>query len=225
MPTTLAGILILAFAVLPGVPGDKIYRMLVGYDWREDQWHRALRLLGFSLFGLALYSLVAAGTGLSSPHYLSPKLLQEAVGNPEAVPGLLGPLIGHFIFSGLAGLGGAGIVRALARFSRVSVFSGSWDHFVFRCVPHHWVIVGLRNGESYTGALEAADTSVGPAERDLVLQEPAKYESAKGRYEVTGYQYLFIPGEFVASIGVVHEPSLDERIGPTEGTLPQAEDQ
>lgn len=218
MPDTITSVLILAFAVLPGVPGDKIYKLLVGYDWREDQWHRALRLLGFSVFGLALYSTVAALTTLPAAAYLNPGALESAArtGNYS---NLLGALLGHFIAAALAGLGAALAVRIVGRRSRFSVFHGSWDHFVFQCVPQYWIILGLRNGEIFRGILEAADTSVGPGERDIVLQQPAWYNPDSQQYEEAGYHHLFIPGELVASVGVLHESRVDDPIRLPSGIV------
>lgn len=222
MPNSLAGLLILAFAILPGVPGDKLYRLLVGYDWREDHWQRALRLLGFSVFGLALYSAVAVIAHLPPPAYLSLSALQDSVGSSGGLSLLFAALLGHFVAAAVAGLGAAGVIRGLGR-TGVSVFAGSWDHFVFRCVPRHWVIVSLKSGESYAGALEAADTSVAPGERDVVLQTPAKYDVTSRQYQALDYQHLFLPGDLVASVAALHEPRIDETIAPvSKGTATEA---
>src|SRR5438477_6527279 len=77
LPSTLMGVLIAAFAVLPGLPGDKLYSLFVGSDWREDKWSRTLRLLAFSLFGLAVYAFVAPRIGTPLPQYVSPKALEQ----------------------------------------------------------------------------------------------------------------------------------------------------
>lgn len=53
LPNSVSALLIAAFAILPGVPGERIYTMIVGWDWREDKWWRTLRLLAFSLAGLS----------------------------------------------------------------------------------------------------------------------------------------------------------------------------
>jgi hypothetical protein len=54
LPNSVVALLIAAFAILPGVPGERLYTMLVGWDWREDKWWRTLRLLAFSLVGLSI---------------------------------------------------------------------------------------------------------------------------------------------------------------------------
>lgn len=61
MPTTLSSLLIIVFALIPGLPGRTIYRILLGRDWREDAWDKGLQFVAFSVFGLALYSVVGLG--------------------------------------------------------------------------------------------------------------------------------------------------------------------
>ena len=73
LPDRVAAVLIAAFAILPGVPGERLYTMLVGGDWREDKWWRTLRLLAFSLVGLAAYAIIAHLIRTPSPTYISPK--------------------------------------------------------------------------------------------------------------------------------------------------------
>ena len=43
LPNSVVALLIAAFAILPGVPGERLYTILVGWDWREDKWWRTLR--------------------------------------------------------------------------------------------------------------------------------------------------------------------------------------
>ncbi len=56
MPTTPAEILIIALVILPGLLGDRVYKLLVGIDWREKEWRGILRLIAFSVAGAALYT-------------------------------------------------------------------------------------------------------------------------------------------------------------------------
>jgi hypothetical protein len=214
IPSTLAGILVMIFAVLPGVPGDRLYRAFVGYDWREDQWQRALRLLTFSLFGLAFYVSIAPIMNAPFPAYLSPTLLQGAVSDPASSRALFIAMIGHFLGSSLAGLLSGLSLRVLARARSASAFYSAWDHFVRHCAKNRWIVVGLQNGESYSGYIETADTSVANSERDLVLLEPAMYDETVGEFRSEAYQSLFIPGTFISSIATVYEPALDKRFIP-----------
>lgn len=78
--------------------------------------------------------------------------------------------------------------------------------------PDHWVVVSLHSGGVYAGKLSNADTSVAIGDRDLVLEEPALYDEASGRYLATPYQHLFLPAAAVYSIAAVYEPKLDLRV-------------
>lgn len=213
LSSTLAGILVLVFAVLPGVPGDRLYRIFVGSDWREDQWQKTIRLLGFSLFGLALYASIAPLLKAPFPSYLSPILLEQAAKDEASFRRMLLALLGHFSGSAVAGsVAGLGM-RSAARIMSASAFSGAWDHFVRHCAKDHWVIVTLQNGESYSGFIETADVSVASDERDVILREPGEYDATTNVYEAMQYQSLFIPGSFLSSIATVYNPS-DKRIIP-----------
>lgn len=65
---------ILALALIPGALGDWLYRAIVGVRWGESQWTFALRLLGFSIAGLLLFSLFGL-IGAPEPTYIFPNLL------------------------------------------------------------------------------------------------------------------------------------------------------
>lgn len=212
MSLTLAGLLVLVFAVLPGVTGDKLYQVLVGADWREDHWQRILRLLVFSLLGLVLYAVVAPFIGAPPPSYLSPSSLEIAASAPSTLDLLFVALLGHFGGAAIAGLLSGLCVRATAHFASATAFASAWDHFAHSCIKGHWVVIGLTNGESYSGYIDVADVSVSAGERDLILCEPAMFDGEKSEYRASKYQSLFIPGSLVASIAVVHDPIKDKRI-------------
>lgn len=212
MPTSVVGFLILIVAVLPGVPGDKIYRLLVGADWREEQWQRVVRLLGFSVVGLALYSVGGSLVGAPPPTYLSPDRVVEAFEQPAQIRPLFIALLGHFVGSGVAGLGGAVLARGIVRWTSLTLFTSAWDHFVYQWVPKHWVVVRLDSGETYGGMLALADTSVREEERDLVLEEPAEFDEEKSEYISMNYQHLFLPGRLISSVAAVHDPDIDTRV-------------
>ncbi len=212
MPTGLASLLVLVLAVVPGLPGERIYCLLTGRDWREQSWDRVMRLLFFSLVGLALYTVSAPALGGPLPAYLAPSSLESAAKNPTALPGVFGSLLGHFLGSAIGGVLAAYGTRFLARITSFTPHASAWDHFVVSCVPHHWVLVGLKNGDVFTGRLETADTSVKAVDRDLILNEPAKLDTKAGGYVSLPYQYLFVPGESLASIATVTDPERDYRL-------------
>ena len=211
---TLTGILILIFAVLPGVPGDRMYRVFVGYDWREDQWQRILRLITFSLFGLALYTSVAPFISAPFPAYLSPALLEKAVANETSFGQVMVSLLGHFAGASFAGAASGLALRLIARFRASSAYYSAWDHFVRNCAKSHWVLIGLQNGESYSGFIETADVSVAASDRDIILREPALYDAEQNEFVALGYQSLFIPGSLVSSLSTVFDSTRDKRIIP-----------
>jgi hypothetical protein len=54
MPSRLEAVLIAFFALSPGIPGDAVYKVLVGADWRQKDWQAFIRLVLFSAFGLGV---------------------------------------------------------------------------------------------------------------------------------------------------------------------------
>ncbi len=72
MPSTITGLLIIIISILPGYLGNTIYKSMVGSDWREKDIHIIIRLLGFSILGLVLYSILSEVVALPPPVYLLP---------------------------------------------------------------------------------------------------------------------------------------------------------
>jgi hypothetical protein len=212
-PPTFASVLVIIFAVLPGVPGERLYRIFVGSDWREDQWQKALRLLGFSLFGLAIYASIAPVIKAPFPTYLSPVLLEQAAKDEISFRRMLLALLGHFAGSSMAGVISGISLHSVARIRSASAYYSAWDHFVLHCAKDHWVVVTLQNGEAYSGIIETADVSVSSSDRDIILREPGWYDEGAHEYRSTQYQSLFIPGSFLSSVSTVCE-SADKRIIP-----------
>ncbi|HEV7486574.1 MAG TPA: DUF6338 family protein [Thermoanaerobaculia bacterium] len=212
MPGTLMGILIAAFAVLPGLPGEKLYSFFVGSNWREDKWSRTLRLLAFSLFGLAGYALVATHIGAPVPQYISAKALEQLAPNQFGAfaAAFLGHVCGATFCGFLAGVG----TRLIARMSATSAYSSAWDHFIKSSVKNHWVTVGLNNGDVYAGYIGPADVSVAAAERDVILLEPALLDQRLMRYRSLQYQSLFLVGSTILSMAVITDAAADKRITP-----------
>jgi hypothetical protein len=207
LPTTVAALLIAAFAVLPGVPGEKIYTLLVGWDWREDKWLRTLRILSFSLVGLAVYAIVAPMIGAPPPAYISPKSIEQMTAAQIAVfaAAFLGHVAGASMCGALAGLA----IRIAARLTARSAYSSSWDHFMKACVRGRWVTVRLTTGETYAGFIDTADVSVAANERDVILREPAMYDEQRRTYRSLQYQTMFLLGSTLAA---VTDLSIDKRI-------------
>jgi len=210
LPNSVAALLIAAFAILPGVPGERIYTILVGWDWREDKWWRTLRLLAFSLVGLSAYAIFAAFVGTPLPAYISPHALEGLL--PGQITELAVAFLGHVVGAAVSGFAAGYAVRALARLTSRSAYSSAWDHFINSCAKSRWVTVGLVNGQVYAGYVDKADVSVAASDRDLILREPALYDETENAYRATQYQTMFLLGSTIASIAAVSDPCGDERI-------------
>lgn len=210
IPSSIAALIVAVFAILPGLPGEKVHQLLVGMDWREDKWQRTLRILFFSVVGLALYATLAPVLGSPPPTYILPQTLQAV--DASGMIKLCGAFIGHVLAAAAVGLLAGVFTRLLALFISRSAYSSAWDHFVNSCVKQHWVVVGLETGNVYLGYIDVADVSVAGLERDIILREPAAYDDQLQRYRATQYQSLFLPGSIVSSVGVVSDARIDTRI-------------
>lgn len=217
MPDSFAGLFIVVIGVFPGVIGDKVYRSLVGVDWREKEWQGIVRLIGFSVVGLAIYAIVAEQLKLALPLHIFPSTYLSAV--PSKTTEIFLPYCGHLIGGLLAGFLGAWGAKILSKFSSSSAYPSAWDEFIRRYVQRRWVVIGLENGEVYAGKIKIADISSGENERDLVLEEPALYDPSSSKYISTSYQYMFIKAKELYSMAAIYEPSTDSRIIPVGQNL------
>lgn len=207
---TVAGVLALVVGLLPGLPGDWVYRLVAGSRWREKDLQYVLRLLGFSVLGLAIYSIIAARYGLPRADYVDPATFRQPDWT-RTLPQLSAAFLGHSIGSGVGGAVAALAVALLRKLPHISSPLDAWDEFVREDVPDRWVVVSLDDGDAYAGMLSRADISTSPENRDLVLLEPAKYDPEAGHYEASSSQYLFLPGSRVVSILAVVKEG-DERL-------------
>jgi hypothetical protein len=198
---TLTGVLVAVVAILPGLPGDRVYRLMVGSDWREDSLSKVLRLLGFSLFGLAIYATVHPPLGLPAPLYLFPATYDDL--RPESLRYLLVAILGHFVASTLAGLLTVAGMRILASVFSLGSHAFAWDQFIRVSAKGRWVIIGLSTGESYAGFVKLADISVAREERDLILSEPCGYDEENGQYRALEFRELFLPGNCIVSVSTL----------------------
>jgi hypothetical protein len=214
MPTTIAALIIILVCVFPGVLGDRVYRTLVGIDWREKDFRAILRLIGFSLIGAVFYSVVAGFLNWPPPLHLFPFAIEALSSDPKQINSIILPYIGHLIGSIFAGFTAARGTKLLAKLSPGSDFTCAWDAFVRKYAPGHWVIVGLTSGESYAGILKHVDVSVSPTDRDLILEEPCQYDEKSKNYKAINYQFLFIPANTISSLAAVHEPTQDKKMIP-----------
>jgi len=211
MPSTISGLLVILFAVLPGVPGNSIYQRIIGKDRKESQWNTVIRMIGFSVGGLILYILLGGLINAPLPIYISPSTFINFNINRVTLLTISGAFTGHFICSILISLIFSVILLLINRWSKSTENPDTWDKFVEKYVEKHWVVVKINNGDAYAGILERADIAIEQNERDLILKEPAKYSIKAENYIATSYQYLFLLGSTITSIGIVSKPD-DKRL-------------
>jgi hypothetical protein len=219
MPTTIDALIIILFAILPGVPAHKIYRLYMGKDWKETEVDKIVSIIGFSVGGLLAYIFLSSLFHLPPPIYIFPTTFDlNSFGVSSLLPIAIS-LFGHFILSAIvAGLTVISI-RFFSRWSPSSPYHAAWDDFNRTDVKNHWVVVHLTNGEVYAGMITYADISVGQSDRDIVLGEPAQFVKDENNYKVLQYQQLFLPAALISSIGVVHDPDIDIRVSKIGSNL------
>jgi hypothetical protein len=110
----------------------------------------------------------------------------------------------------LSGVAAGWAARLSARLFHSSAHE-SWDCFTRHYVKRRWVILDLENGQRYAGMVQNADVSANASERDLVLCEPALYDSATGDYLATPYQYMYFPAKMLSVVGAL-SVSSDKRL-------------
>lgn len=212
MPGTIIGLIILLFAVLPGVPAYSIYKTFFGSDWRETEWEKVIKVVIFSLSGIIVYVMVSALVKLPSPIYIIPSTFNpDTFGVASLLPIALS-LTGHFISSLLIAIIAVLVTRFIGRWTPSTPYPAAWDDFIRQDVQEHWVVIRLANSETYAGYIKNADVSVSQSERDIVLAEPALYSEKEKNYKTIPYQRLFLPASMISSIATVHNPKSDERI-------------
>lgn len=223
MPTTIVALIIIIFAILPGIPAYKIYKAVNGSDWRASDWEKIISVLSFSLFGLILYIIITSFTSFPSPIYIIPSTFDSTDFGVGSLIPIAFSLLGHFIAAAFVSIILALMVNFFSKHTRTSFFPSAWDHFIQNDVPKHWVVVRLSNGDTYAGIVEFADTSVEITDRDIILCEPSEYVSEKKNYAALSYQQLFIPASIIFSVAVVSKED-DKRISKIGQLLFSKED-
>lgn len=212
MPNTIETLIILLFAVLPGIPAYSIYKTFFGADWRETEWEKVIKIIIFSLTGIIAYILVSTLIKLPPPIYIIPSTFDTGTFGVASLLPIALSLTGHFITSSLIAFVVVMIIRLFGRWTPSTPYPAAWDDFIRKDVPGHWVVVRLVNSETYAGYIKNADTSVSQDERDIVLAEPALYNEKEKNYKTVPYQQLFLPASMISSIATVYEPENDKRI-------------
>ena len=209
LPTTLSGLMIFVFAMIPGLPGESIYKLLIGAHWQEKEWWSILRIIGFSTTSLVLYIIIANIFNFPMPIYIFPNVFSHTVFTVNSILPLSISYMGHIFMSIIVGCIASYGRRCLSRWFFLPVYPSAWDEFVRSSVPGHWVVVTLDNGDVYAGKLETANINIEETNRDIILEEPALYTD-QCKYVASSYQYLFLSGSMISSIAAVSN-SKDSR--------------
>lgn len=209
MPTTAGAVLVVLLALLPGYVGAFFLQHLSGRDWRERDWHTALRYLAVSAVGLSLYVIPAAALEWPPARHVVPS--EYAALKAENLAGLALPYGGHILGGALAGLLIGLAVRHVAPIMGISRRPCAWDTFVADLAEDRWIVVTLKSGDVYGGFIHVGDTGVTAIERDIVLREPARYDADTSEYRAVGYRDMFIPAQLVDSIATVATPGDTDR--------------
>jgi hypothetical protein len=208
MPSTINGLIVFLIALIPGVPGEALYSLLAGRDWREDQLRRVIRIVMISVFGLLVYFPIAHWTPLPMPRYVVPSALAN-ISSDEQLIRLVGSYVGHMTCAALVGAVLVPLQHALSSLTDSSTYPSAWDDLLRVHVPGRWVIVSLKNGDGIMGILETAEREVSQDERDILLKEPAFFDSNEEAYISVPYQYLFLPAALIESVAVVYDTTED----------------
>lgn len=216
MTSTVNGLVVLVFVLIPGVPAEAAYNLITGSDWREERFQRVIRIVLLSVLGLVTCAVIA-GVFIKAwiPKYVMPAIY-DAPWNRELLVEMSGAYLGHTLTSLVFGFVFAGISKISAHLMGQTVYPSAWDDLLRSHTRNHWIIVSLSTGEAYAGILETADQEVPSEERDVLLKEPASYSAKKGNYFTLPYQHLFIPSALIDSVAVVYDDDADEHDRLTE---------
>lgn len=216
MLPSLKGALIFVLGVIPGVPGESLYSLIVGINQRQSHLRRVTRTLLISAMGLILYVLVGdflASVGIRAftrPFHVMPSSFQESLGSGD-VSVLAWAYVGHILFSTIAGGIVAGGWHKLAQMLDGQSYPSAWNALIETNTKNRWVVVNGTDGRSYAGIIDTADTDVQRENRGLLLREPARHDPERGGFVATRFQYKFLPAELIRSIDVLAKPTEDER--------------
>jgi hypothetical protein len=219
MPTTSAAILIIVLVILPGLLGDRVYKLLVGIDWREKEWRSILRLVAFSVAGAALYTLFAVAFSLIPVIHLIPKTYSDIQTGTTDINSIFLPYAGHLAGATLAGFAAGLGVLTLTKLSPRSPYPSAWDDFIRTHSTERWVVIGLQTGDVYAGQISNADLSAPTGDRDIVLAEPCLFDPEAGTYRANNYQYMFLKAESIYSIAAIYDQTRDTRLAAVGESL------
>lgn len=215
MIESLAALLIIVFALIPGILGNRIYELIGGSKKEGKLWDRIVRIISFSLLGFVIYVLVFVPYfNFPIPLYRVPETISTPYYDQTQMIQTVYLLIWMFILSALSALVIAVVVVTYNKYSPLTT-KNAYDEFIRGYIQSHMVIVNLKSGASYSGIIERGDTVVKIDESDIVLKEPTLYSKENKNYLTSSSKYQYFPGNSISSIAVVFHPNIDgEKIIP-----------
>lgn len=202
---SISGIIIFVLILIPGVPGESIYNLITGKNWREERFQQVMRIVMFSVIGLCVYSIISYYLMEKlTPRYVIPKFYDMYWSSDDIIV-LSYSYLGHVSASSVLGVIASGVRKWAASIMYQTAYPSAWDDLLRTHTEDHWIVVSLENGEAYEGILETADKNVPPQNRDILLREPAKFSSEQENYITLPYQHLFLPAAQISSVAVVYD--------------------
>jgi hypothetical protein len=216
MPLTITSLIIVVFGILPGLLGNSIHDHFTDTDPKESQTDIIFRIVLFSVLGIIIYILIFINFfKFPLPIYLFPDTFEKGSFTVEELTTLSISLGIHFICSSIMGFGFSFITKT----PRNANISNSWKIFARDDMKDRWVVVSLKNGLSYAGYISHCDPSPDSDKRDIIITEPALYCKKSKNYSSLQYQHMYLPGSFIDSIAIVHDPEIDSNRKTKPGTL------
>jgi len=203
MDFNITSLIIFLFAVFPGFFANEIYKIIAGHNWNEDKWDNVIRSIFFSLVGLAFYFFVAYKIfNFNYPVYIYQNTYSKNFFTTDLhIETLFKVLFWHSAFSTFFGFLCGKLIKSYNRRSKLTTYSNTWNEFCSNYIRQRWVVVTLRNGEVFAGMVELIETNVKDEFRDLILDDPSKYDAKVNKFLSLEQKYLFLPGKIIEYVG------------------------
>jgi hypothetical protein len=209
MSDILNALLVVLLLALPGIAGNAIYTKVTGTTWREEPWRIIFRVFSISIGGLLLYAIVGSLVNTPLPNYLSLETLDTFALKRTASLRMALACLGQFIAAMIVGFIAGKVSQWLASGTRQTRFVDGWHEFVSVHANGHWVVVGINGGATYAGYVQMAGAEKKADERDIILSEPAVYQTDQEKYVPLPYNYLYLPGKVVDSVAIANGEPAD----------------
>jgi hypothetical protein len=207
MTDAIASLVLLGMIMSPGVPGELFYSNVAGEDWQEERINYVVRVVLIGMVGLAivvLFSDLAGGPAFGYAEFSGDTLVPVGGWRVGTI------YIIHLVTSAGVGLL-AGKAHKWQAQKQGTIHPYAWDDLLNTHAPEHWVTVVTTDGNTYVGKIETADDYVAPEDREVLLEEPARYDEEEDAYFATEYQHLFLPADLIESVAVLSNEE-DERL-------------